>query len=271
MALAYALMASSKSRRGRREVQIAQRLVGLRVGRIELGGGAELRGRLPAVAEVLVDHAERVLGGDELRIRLDGPAQELDRRLAAVLRRPVRGLAPAHVELVGAQLPGGRRPLLDARQLHVARGGLEGLQVAGGQRAQPVQELALRDGDRIQRAALDLVAAQLDEAGLQDQVAPGPLHLPEQGDVRAEPLGRGHGGRLVPRLGLRELPQAVAVDLHEPRHVHEGEHERLGHALADPLLLARQVHGGERQDEHVARLGRPPRHPRWRPARAAVR
>ena len=114
------------------QVQITQGLVGFRVGGVELGGGAELRGRLPAIAEILVDHPERVLGGDELRIRLDGAAQELDRRLAAVLRRPVRGLATAHVELVGAQLPGGRRPFLDPRQLHLARGGSQRLQVTGG-------------------------------------------------------------------------------------------------------------------------------------------
>ena len=164
----------------------------------------------------------------------------------AVLGAAVRGAGGRARRARRRAAPGGRGPLLGARQLHVARGSLECLQVRGGQRAQPVQQLALRDGDGVERAALDLVAAQLDEAGLQDQVGAGPLHFAEQGDVGPEPLGRGHGGRLVPRLGLRELPETLAIDLHQPRHVHEGEHERLGHALADPLLFPREVSGGER-------------------------
>src|SRR6202011_2085020 len=94
--------------------------------------------------------------------------------------------AAPHVQLVRARDARRGGPLLGARQLHVAGGGLQRLEVGGGQRAQAVEELALCDREGVEGAPLDLVPPQLEEARLDDQVRAGPLDLAEERDIGAD-------------------------------------------------------------------------------------
>ncbi len=93
--------------------EIAQRLVGLGVVGVELRGRAELRGGLPAVAERLVDGAERVLGDHEVRVGLDGAGEKVGGALVGLLAAVARGALGQREQLERLQRPGGTRGLVD--------------------------------------------------------------------------------------------------------------------------------------------------------------
>ena len=242
------------ARRG--EGEVAERLVGLGIRRIELGRGAELRRGLPAIAEVLVDRAERVLGHHELGVDLDRLADQLDRHLIAFLAASVRRLLPPHEGLEGARRGRRARPFLHAGALAVAQGDLQRAGIGERKAAKPLHEGPVRHRDGVERDPLAPLALELDVARHDGQIRPRAPHLAVDRDIRAEGARRRERGLIVPGLGPGQPLEALAIDLGQRRHLHEAKGQRLGDAFPDPLLLPPEIPGRIRQDDDRSCLDR---------------
>ena len=144
----------------------------------------------------------------------------------------VRGLAPAHVELEGARAVRWAPPTSACAPLSASvAGALRAFSVGGGQRgaAGPgARPPATATG--VQRAALDLVPAYLDAAGLEDQIAPGractsPNRATSAREPRAPPATAAVSSHAS---GCGTCRRRVAVDLHERRHAGRGRASATG-------------------------------------------
>ena len=239
----------------RREEQVAESLVWLRIGRVELGGGAELGRSLPAIPQALMDHAQGMLRHHELRIDLGRLAEQLDGRLVALLVAPIPGEAPSHVGLEGARRGRRARPLLHSRRLAVAERHLERARIGERNAAEPLHQRVLGKRHHVEGDALESVGPELQVARLDGQLRAGPAHLTVDRDLGVQGLRGGRRRRLVPRFGLGDLLEPLAIDLDQRRRLNQPEHQRLRHRLTQPLLVPGEVRRGERQEEDAAGLG----------------
>ena len=87
-------------------------------------------------------------------------------------------------------------------------------------------------------------------------------HLAVDREVGADGAGGGHRRPARPSLAAAPSGSRRSRSIWTSAgHLDEAEHQRLGHALADPLLVSREVDRGERQDEDAfaACVGERPR------------
>src|SRR5215510_7845185 len=185
---------------GLREVEIAEGLIRLRIARVELRRGTELRGGLPAVAERRVDDAERVRGHHEARVDLDRAREEVDRPFVALLVAAERRDLAAREELEGARHARRAGSLLDPAGLSVGRGRAQCARVREGQPGEPAEHLARGRHDRLE--ARDLRAARLDvhQLGHDRHVRAAALEAAEESGVGANTFCGLCERRLGPRV-----------------------------------------------------------------------
>ena len=201
----------------RRQEQISERLVRPRVRGIELGGGAELCGGLPAVAEHLVHGAERVLGDDEVGVDLDRPREEVHRALVGLLPAARGGHLRAREQLEGAHRLGRRRGLLHAARLGLGERHLQRPGISGRQRGEANDQLALRHAHRLHGHGLPGSAAELEDLRLKHELVVGAGDPAVERGVDAQ-VSRGlHHGGLAPGLRLTKGAQARPVELDKSR------------------------------------------------------
>ena len=108
-----------------REIEIAQRLVRLWIGGVELRCRAELCRGLPAVPERRVHDAERVGGDDEARVDLDRPGQQIHGRFVALLVGTKRRDLATREQLEGPRHARWAGRLFDPTGFSVGRGHAE--------------------------------------------------------------------------------------------------------------------------------------------------
>ena len=149
-----------------RQEEIAERLVRLRIERIELRRGAKLCGRFPSVAERGVHHAEHVGRDDEARVDLDGTRQKIDRGLVAFLVGAQRRDLAAREQLERPRHRVGRAAFSIRLTSASVSGHVERANVRDRQGGEPTEQLARRSDHRLE--VRDFRSARLDLHQLRD-------------------------------------------------------------------------------------------------------
>ena len=135
----------------RRQEEVAERLVGLRIQRIELGRRPVLSRSLPAVAKGLMNDAQGVLRHHEVRIRLDRSRQQIGRALVTLLPAAACCGLAAGEELERAHRLRRSGSLFHARDVAVRERHLQGARVRHDHDGELGEQFAVRNGHRLER------------------------------------------------------------------------------------------------------------------------